>query len=135
MASTIPARLTPGEGRRFALTVGGALLGLGALAWWRGRVPAAGLLSAAGGMLLVAGLVVPARLTPVYRAWMAFAERLAKITTPVFLGFLYFVAFTPLGLMMRLAGRRPLPRPAAGSSGWVPRDLSTRQRRDMEHQF
>lgn len=135
LASGIPARLTSGEGRRFALTVGGAFLGLGALAWWRGRLHVAGVLAAAGGLLVLTGLVVPTRLTPVYRAWMASAERLAKITTPVFLGLLYFVALTPLGLTMRLAGRRPLPRPATGSSGWVPRDVQARRPSEMQHQF
>ncbi len=110
MATAIPARLTVAEGRRFGLTVGGALL-------------------------VIAGLAVPSRLGPVVRAWMGFARRLSRVTTPILLSVIYFVVLTPTGLVMRLFGRRPLIRPPSDPSFWVPRPANARQRADMEHQF
>jgi HAMP domain-containing protein len=117
------------------MTVGGAFLVLATLAWWRGRLLALALLATAGTLLLVAGLTVPGRLGPVYRAWMAMAHGLSRITTPIFLGVIYFFVLTPVGWLRRLFGRPTLRRPAAATSFWVSRPADARQRADMEHQF
>ncbi len=64
------------------------------------------------------GLVFPRTLTRPYRAWMAFGQRLGRLTTPLLLGFVYFTLVTPMGLALRLSGRDPLQRrtdPGAGS--------------------
>src|SRR5438093_11743421 len=90
MAARIPARLTAVEGRRFGLTVGGAFLVLAALALWRHRPVTLAVFATLGGVLGTAGLVLPTRLGPVFRAWMVFAERLSRITTPIFLALVYY---------------------------------------------
>ena len=72
MATAISAGLSAKEGRKFGLTVGAAFLVLGALLWWRGRALAPWL-GSLGAVLALAGLVVPARLGPVQRAWMGLA--------------------------------------------------------------
>jgi len=90
---------------------------------------------ALGALLVLAGVIVPERLGPVFRAWSALGHVLSRITTPVFLGCVYFLVLTPVGLVMRLLGRRPLVRPDGAPSWWVSRAPHARQRTDMERQF
>jgi saxitoxin biosynthesis operon SxtJ-like protein len=135
LETRVPARLSPAEGRRFGLTVGVAFVAVGAVLWWRGHGAAAPVAAAAGTLLVVAGLVTPARLGPVYRGWMGLATVLSRITTPLFLGIAYFGVITPTGLLRRLAGRNPLVRRPSQPSFWIPREAGARRRRDMEHLF
>jgi len=123
--------LSSAEGRRFALTVGMAFSVLGSLAWWRGRHTVAMVLVGVGASLIVAGLVVPGKLGPVYRAWMSFAEALSKVTTPIFLGIVYYFPITVTGLVMRLIGRNPMKRKDIEGSYWVTSDQSS----DLHRQF
>ena len=116
MATEVRARLTAREGRRFGLTVGGVFLLLAAFARWRGHTLTPWILAGLGTPLVVAGLLLPGRLTSVYRSWMGLAQLLSRVTTPVFLALLYFLVLTPMGLLLRLFGRNPLrPRERDGS--------------------
>jgi hypothetical protein len=65
------------------------------------------------GSLLLAGMLVPQHLGPVNRAWMGLALLLSKVTTPVFMGVVYFLVLAPTGLLRRAAGKSPIasPRP------------------------
>jgi hypothetical protein len=130
----IPARLSRAEGRRFGLLVGGAFLVLGTLVRWRGHPTGAAVLWSIGGLLAAGGLVVPGSMGPVYRAWMRLALALSKITTPIFMGLIYFGLFTPLGFFRRLIGRNALVRPR-GDSFWVDRVDPASRRSDLQRQF
>ena len=134
MARAVPARLTASAGRRFAFTVGTAMLALAGVVAWRGARPVAWTLGAIGGVLLVAGVVAPTHLGPVERAWYAFAAAISKVTTPIIMGVLYFVVITPFGLVMRAVGRNPLVRSKPGASAWLRRAAGER-RSDLERQF
>jgi hypothetical protein len=90
---------------------------------------------ALGGLLVLAGLVLPARLGPVQRAWMGLAHQISRVTTPIFLGIVYYLVLTPVGLVMRLAGQRPLEHGARGQSTWLPRETDPARRTGMERQF
>jgi hypothetical protein len=135
LAEGIPARLTAAAGRRFGLQVGSAFLVLAGLAWWRGRVHVCVGFAAVGGLLILGGALLPAYLGPVFRAWMGLARLVSGITTPVFLGIVFYVVVTPVGLVMRLLRASPLPRPGTGSSGWIPRAPEARRGLDMRRQF
>ncbi len=134
MAARISTRLTVAEGRRFGLTVGAAFLGLGGVAWWRGRERTGAVFAAIGALLIAGALLAPARLGPIYRAWMASAHGLSRVTTPLVLGVVFYCVLTPVGVLRRLLGASPLRRPQ-GASGWVPRPPATRRRMDLERQF
>lgn len=108
---------------------------LAGVAWWRGRVVVAGVAVGVGLFLLLASLVMPTRLGPIYRAWMGLAAVMSKITTPVFMGIVYFAVLTPTGLLRRLAGKNPLNRPRTATSFWVARETDARLRTGMERQF
>ena len=132
MARAVPARLTAAAGRRFAFTVGAAMLALGAIVAWRGARPIALVLGGIGVGLLLGGAVAPTRLGGIERAWSAFASAISKITTPIIIAVLFFVVLTPAGLLMRALGHKPLVRPAG--SAWVRRPAGER-RSDLERQF
>ncbi len=134
MAAGIPARLTPAEGRRFAWTVGAAFVALGLFVRWRGAGTAGTALAAGGLLLAAAGVVVPGRLTPLFRAWMGLARALSRVTTPIFLGVVYFGVITPIGVALRLLGRHPLVGPREGDSFFASRPAGDR-RSDLTRQF
>ena len=71
----------------------------GAVRWW----------SVAVAVVFVAvALTFPGLLAPLNRVWLRFGLLLHRIVTPVVLGLVYFSTVTPIGLIMRLAGRDPL---------------------------
>ena len=128
------ARATPRELRQFARTVGGAFVVLAAVGAWRHRAVPAVAFGVAGVLLAAAGVIAPGRLGPLFRAWMGLAHVISRVTTPIVLGLVYFGVFTPFGLVMRLAGRRPLARPRGAASFWVERAPEAR-RSDLHRQF
>lgn len=134
LARGISARLTAAEGRKFGLLVGGAFLLLGGLLWRRTRLVEASVAGVLGISLIAAGLAVPTRLGPIHRAWMALAHAISKVTTPIFMGVMYYLVLTPAGLAARLAGHRPLARPHGAATYWQSRSAGAR-RGEMDHQF
>jgi hypothetical protein len=88
-------------------------------------------------MFALSGLVLPSKLEPVERGWMAIAHALSRVTTPIFMGIVYFVVLTPIAFVRRLAGGNPMVHGAESDSYWVSRarpDPETARRR-MERQF
>ncbi len=110
--------------RSFGWVVGGVLLVIAAVVWWRNDfavTTAVAVLGGIGGALVVLGLTVPVVLKPVYRVWMALAVVLGFIMTRVILSVVYYLVVTPIGLVMRLFDKDPIHRridPEA-SSYWI----------------
>jgi uncharacterized membrane protein len=116
-------------GRVFAFTLAGAFLVLGLLARHRPRQYTATIGFALGLVFLVAGILVPARLGPLRRAWMKVGEMIGLVTTPLFLGVVYYLLVSPIALVRRARGGR-----STSKSGWLHREaLPPRDR--MERQF
>ena len=134
MARSVPAGLTAAAGRRFAFTVGIAMLVLAGVVTWRGTRSVGWALAGVGASLIAAGVVVPTRLGPVERAWYALAAAISKVTTPIIMGVLYFGILTPAGLVARLIKGNPLVRSRPGASAWVRRPEGAR-RSNLERQF
>lgn len=134
MKADPPRAITAAEGRRFALTLAVAFGLLGALLHWRGLVMTGLVLAGVAAAFLLGAALAPTRLGPVQRAWMGFALLLSRVTTPVFMGIVYFLVVTPIGLVMRVLGKNPM-RPRTGrTSYWVPRS-ETGGRGGMQNQF
>ena len=134
METRVPARLTAAEGRKFGLTVGIAFLVLASLVYfWRHKETAGAVLGGLGALLVVAALVLPSHLGPVKRAWMGLAHLISRVTTPVFMGIVFFVVMTPIGLVMRLVGRRPLVHSEQSGGFWAA--PASGGRSDIERQF
>lgn len=127
-------RFTAKEGRRFAFPVGVAFGVLAGVLFWREKMVASYAFTGVSGALLLAGLVIPAHLGPVQRAWMAFAHALSRVTTPLFMSAMFFLVLTPFGVVMRLFGHRPFKKKAEDGSYWQTR-APERRRSDLERQF
>ena len=132
MAKERPSRLSPTEGRRFAFTLAAAFAALAAHRWWRERRTAAAVLGAVAAAFALAGVLLPGRLGSVYRAWMGFAHAISRVTTPIFMGVVYFLVITSIGAVRRTIGGNPLRTHQAGS-GWVDRQKAPRG--DLTRQF
>jgi hypothetical protein len=126
------AEFTPQEGRKFGVTVGLAFVALAGLLWWRDKETAAQVFASLGGLLVLAGLILPGQLGPVYRGWMKFALLLSKFTTPIIMGIIYFGLFLVTGIIRRRVAGNQMVRPEQGGSFWVVRD---RTRANLERQF
>jgi Saxitoxin biosynthesis operon protein SxtJ len=134
MATRVPAGLnkTAAELRSFGLTVGGAFGVFGALAWaWRGHPRVGQVLLALAAVLAVGGLLRPTALAAVERLWMKLAVVISKVTTPIFMGVVYFFVLLPAGVLRRTLGTRVLEESRGKSTAWQP----VRQSRSMERQF
>jgi len=129
----VRARLTPQEGRRFAFTVGIAFLVMGGISAWRGHQLPPKILWGLGGALLLAGVVVPGRLTGVHNGWMKLATAISKVTAPIMVGAVYYLILTPIGGLMRLLGRNPLRHREQNGGYWLPATGDGRS--DLETQF
>lgn len=67
--------------------------------WWSVGVSAA---------FAAIAMVRPVLLAGLNRYWMKFGLLLSRIVSPIALGLLYYLAFTPIGLLMRMTGKDPL---------------------------
>jgi hypothetical protein len=130
-------RLTARAGRSFAWTLAGAFAVFGGIALWRGRERVAVVFAALGAIFFLAGLIAPTRLGPVERAWMAVAHAISRVTTPLFMGIVYFVVLTPIGLFRRAVTKRTLSPSRTAKTFWIDRKKiePDAARRRMERQF
>ena len=97
--------------RKFGLLTGGIIAGLfGALIPWliAARYPLWPWIIFA--VLALLALTFPKALKPVYIVWMKFGLIMSKITTPLILAIVFFVALLPTSLLMRLFRNDPLAR-------------------------
>jgi hypothetical protein len=74
-----------------------------------------------GSVLTILGLLFPRALVYPNRAWMRLAYLISLVTTPIILGFVYFLVLMPTGVIMKLSGIDPLRRRASPApSYWAP---------------
>jgi hypothetical protein len=130
----VSARLTPQEGRAFAFPVGIAFAVLAGITWWRDHALLTQIFGGLSGLLLVAGVLVPTWLGPVQRGWMALAHAISKVTTPIFMGIVYFVVLTPIGILRRVLGSNPVEHASVDGSYWHTRPENKR-RANLHRQF
>jgi hypothetical protein len=127
--------MTRAEGRKFGLTVGGAFMVFAAIAWWRAHPTLALVLATPGILLVAAGLLLPTRLGPVERGWMAMAVAISKVTTPIVMGIMYLLVLTPIGLLRRNLGSNPLVHAPGQQGYWKNHSGTSRRPASMKRQF
>ena len=76
----------------------------------------------------------PTSLRPAYTAWMHFGLLMSRVTTPLLLGLVFFVIFTPVALAMRLAGRDAMQRKTDPTRSTY-RKASRQKRSSLENPF
>jgi hypothetical protein len=60
--------------------------------------------------LWLLALIHPSWLRGIYRAWMRFGLLASRVTTPLFLGIVFFVMISPIAMVRRLMGKDPMQR-------------------------
>ena len=91
--------------RKFGITIGVILLIIAGFLFWKEKESFQILLTF-GVTLCILGIVIPFILKPIYWVWMIFATILGWILTRVILSLLFYVIFTPIGLILRLFGKQ-----------------------------
>jgi hypothetical protein len=119
-------------GLLFALLAGIAAV----LAAWHGRSSASAW-GAVAALFLLAALFAPALLGPFNHLWRALGLLLSNVTTPLVMGLLFFAVVTPVGMLMRAAGKDPLRLrlDRRASSYWLARGGEGERRTSMKRQF
>ena len=127
---------SPKKLREFGLVVGGVLCALGILLWWRGLGTFPYFLIP-GVMLVIGGAFAPLALTPLQKAWMTLAILMGWVMTRVLMTVLFYLAITPIGLILRLTGKDLLDQKLEPKkqSYWKIRPQTPRVPSDYEKQF
>jgi multisubunit Na+/H+ antiporter MnhG subunit len=94
--------------RKFGMTTGIALLAVAVVIIMRRHNPQPALTIAL--IFFILGIATPILLKPLYLAWMRFAYILGWVNTRLLLAVIFYLVFTPIGLVMRLCGVDPLKR-------------------------
>ncbi|MEZ5065632.1 MAG: SxtJ family membrane protein [bacterium] len=101
---------TAKELRNFGLSLGVVCLIWAGVLTWRGHPEPVKWLLGAAPVLAALGLTWPAALGPLHRVWMPVAHGIAQALTWVLLAVVFYVVFTPYGLISRALGKDPLDR-------------------------
>ena len=84
---------------------------------------------------LIVSTVKAEILLPVNKLWMRFGHLLGMIVSPIVLGILFFVLFTPIAFVMRLNGRDELRlKFSKKPSHWILRNAPLKSE-SFKHQF
>ena len=86
-------------------------------------------------IFFIIGLVLPALLKPVYIVWMRFAVILGWVNTRIILVILFYLVFTPIGLVMRLFRIDPLEREKKEGTYWKNKRKADFNPLDYERRF
>jgi hypothetical protein len=122
--------------RGFGFVFAGFFALVAIVRWWKGQGGSGWFAAAAVAILLIA-LLRPTLLAPFNRLWTKLALLLSKVMNPVIMGILFFLVVAPIGLVMRLFGKRPLALgidPAA-KSYWIERTPPAPLPGSMKNQF
>ncbi len=86
---------------------------------------------------LVLAFVAPRVLQPFNVAWLAFGDVVHTIVNPLIMGVLFFGTVVPIGLLMRLLGKRPLAleRDPDAKTYWIERTPPGPEPESLRQQF
>jgi len=121
--------------RSFGISVGGVLLLIAGLVWWRGRIARAEILGAIGGVLLFFGLVSPRLLRWPSALWWRFSRALGYVNARILLTLLFSLILVPLSYLWRVLGKDPLVRRRQDFQGWTAYPARYGDRKHFERLF
>ena len=122
--------------RKFGITIGVILLFIAGFLFWKEKGSFQILLTF-GIIFCILGIVIPFILKPIYWVWMIFATILGWVMTRVILSLLFYLIFTPIGLVSRLFGKQfiELKWNRTESSYWNYRSKGVFEKEKYEKQF
>jgi hypothetical protein len=108
-----------GSNRRFGLLLAAVCAIVFAWHGWSGSYSVGWAIAAL--ILLLIAVAMPRILAPLKRLWLKFGALLHYVVSPVLLTVFYYLAVTPIGLVLQLVGKDPLRRRSSRGSYWVER--------------
>jgi len=122
--------------RKFGITVGIILMIIAGFLFWKEK-DASQIFLTIGTLLFFLGIAIPFILKPIYWVWMIFAIILGWIMTRIILGLLFYIVFTPIGLISRLLGKQfiELQWNKTSSTYWNYRSRDAFEKQKYEKQF
>ena len=122
--------------RKFGITIGIILMIIAGFLFWNEKESFQIFLKV-GTILFVLGIAIPIVLKSIYWVWMIFATILGWIMTRVILSLLFYVIFTPIGLIPRLFGKQfiELKWNKIESTYWNYRSVGVIEKEKYEKQF
>ena len=126
------SQTTRKELRQFGLLFGVIFTGIGLYQLYNDTAETARLVWWILGVLFfIAGFAAPTALKPIHTIWMKFAFVLGWVNTRIIITLIFFLVVTPIGLIMRAAGKDPMnrkPDPQANTY-WIEHEQITDQSR------
>ncbi len=95
--------------REFGLLIGAVLIIIALFLFYSERASFI-YFGAAGGLLILAGLLSPKVLLPFQKTWMILSVILGYFSTRLILGILFYIVITPMGIAAKLFGKDFLER-------------------------
>jgi len=88
-------------------------------------------------LLVIISFLTSEILSPFNRVWFLFGLLLHKVISPVILGLIFYTTITPIGLIMKLIGKRPMPLnfDQEAKSYWIERKPPGPEPKSMTRQF
>lgn len=122
--------------RKFGLVFGGLFLVIGLIPWFA-PMPHHLWPWVLSGIFFVLAWLFPRLLAPLNRIWMGFGDILHKITSPIILGLLFYVVLVPIGTIMRIVGKKPIPLEydVIAETYWIKRVTPTSSTETFKNQF
>jgi len=104
--------------KKFGLTMAVAFLVIFGIFFFRHKPAGTAYSLLISCLFLITGLALPVLLKPAYLAWMRLAFILSWVNTRIILAVLFYLIFTPIGLLMRLFRIDLLERKKQPGSYW-----------------
>lgn len=125
--STLAGVRSPSSARAFGFTLAAVASIFMLLSIFSNRQPNMWLAVLVAALAMVSWMR-PALLEPANQLWLAFGQRLHKVTSLVILGAMFFLIVTPIAMVLRALGsdRLALKRAPASGSYWMQREPAAR---------
>ena len=91
--------------KKFGITIGVLLIIIAGFLFWKEK-ESFEILLVVGTIFSILGIVVPNILKPLFWIWMIFATILGWFMTRLILSLLFYLIFTPIGMISRLFGKQ-----------------------------
>jgi hypothetical protein len=122
--------------RSFGLLIGGVLLLVAGLHYWKERPDF--FVWLIGGLLFVAvALLMPRTLAPLRRLWLKLGHLMSIVVSPIILALMYVLAIVVTGVLIRLCGKDllSLKLKPGESSYWIKRNPPGPEFKSLADQF
>ncbi len=124
------------ELKKFGILMFTVLFVLGGFLLWRER-PFYIYIFPISILFLLTGLIRPALLEPVYKAWMTLAVSMGWVMTRVILSIMFYLIFTPISLISKVLKKKylSLGPDKTEDSYWIYKDAGKKAKSNYERQF